>query len=162
MSTSKARNNKLAIQLATDSRYKIQKNGTVRKRTATGTYRAVGTTRHGYNVVSYKGKKVVVARAIAAKKYLDSGFTKEFVASYLSEMSIFRRNGVSLDDSRKNLTAIAPTRETTKRLTRKQIDRMVELFCEGFSVAKIARRFRRRISRSYLSSIIKRELGVEA
>lgn len=160
MSTSKTQNNKLAVQLATDSRYKIQKNGTVKKRGSDGKFRLVGTTRHGYNVVTYKGKKIVVARAIAAKKYLDAAFTKEFVTNYLAEMSVFRKNGNTLDDSRKNLTSITPKREVTKRLTRKQIDRMVELFCDGYSVAKIARRFRRKISRSHLSSVIKRELGL--
>lgn len=165
MSTSKARNNKLAIQLATDGRYKIQKNGTVKKRSADGTYRAIGTTRHGYNVVTYKGKKVVVARAIAAKRYIDAGYTAESTLVNLSRVVVHRKNGTSLDDRQANLRNLYPTlvpREETKRLTQKQKDRMVELFCEGFSVAKIARRFRRRISRSHVSKVIKRELGVEA
>ena len=162
MSTSKARNNKLAVKLATDGRYKIQKNGAVKKLGSDGKFREVGTTRHGYNVVSYGGKKVVVARAAYAKKLLDLGYDKAQITGFLSARSIFRANGVSLDDTSKNLSGIATTRETTKRLSRKQIDRMVDLFCEGFSVAKIARRFRRKISRSHISRVIKRELGVEA
>ncbi len=162
MSTSKARNNKLAVKLATDSRYKIQKNGSVKKLGSDGKFREVGTTRHGYNVVSYGGKKVVVARAAYAKKLLDLGYDKSQITGFLYERPIYRKNGVSLNDSAKNLTGYNPGREDgAKRLTRKQIDRMVDLFCEGFSVAKIARRFRRRISRSHISRVIKRELGVE-
>lgn len=161
MSTSKARNNKLAVKLATDNRYKFQKNGAVKKLGSDGKFREVGTTRHGYNVVSYNGKKVVVARAAYAKKLLELGYDKAQITGFLSARSIFRTNGVSLDDSAKNLSGIPTSRESTKRLSRKQIDRMVELFCEGYSVAKIARRFRRRISRSHISSVIKRELGME-
>lgn len=161
MSTSKARNNKLAVKLATDSRYKIQKNGAIKKLGSDGKFREVGTTRHGYNVVSYKGKKVVVARAVYAKKLLELGYDQTQITGFLYARPIFRKNGVSLNDAAKNLTGYNPGREPSKRLTRKQIDRMVELFCEGFSVAKIARRFRRKISRSYISSVIKRELGME-
>lgn len=162
MSTSKARNNKLAVKLATDSRYKIQKNGAIKKLGSDGKFREVGTTRHGYNVVSYKGKKVVVARAVYAKKLLELGYDQTQITGFLYARPIFRKNGVSLNDAAKNLTGYNPGREEgTKRLSRKQIDRMVALFCEGYSVAKIARRFRRRISRSHISSVIKRELGME-
>lgn len=162
MSTSKVRNNQLAVQLASDTRYKVQKNGAIKKRGSDGKFREVGTTRHGYNVVSYKGKKVVVARVLYAKNFLDNGYERKDIANAMLTRRIFRKNGISLDDSRKNLSTFNYNQEPAKRLTRKQIDRMVELFCEGFSVAKIARRFRRKISRSYLSTIIKRELGVEA
>lgn len=163
MSSSKIRNNKLALQLATDRRYKIQKNGTVKKLGADGKFRTVGTTRHGYNVVTYKGKKIVVARAIAAKAYAEAGYSTEFILGTLSQRVVVRKNGTSLDDRRVNLVDLYPSRvprEETKRLTRSQIDRMVALFCEGYSVAKIARRFRRRINRSHVSTVIKRELGI--
>lgn len=162
MSSSKTRNNKLALELATDRRYKIQKNGTVKKLGYDGKYREVGTTRHGYNVVSYKGKKIVVARVIVAKKYYDLGVSTPNILGLLSKEVVVRKNGVSLDDRTKNLYDTLPSlvsREETKRLTRKQIARMVELFYEGYSVAKIARRFRRKTSRSHVSTVIKRELA---
>lgn len=166
MSTSKVHNNKLAVQVATDRRYKVQKNGTVRKLRSDGKYHVVGTTRHGYNVISYKGKKIVTARVIRALMFLEYGYRPESVVDLLNDTVVVHENGVSLDDRRANLAGAYPggiRREgTVKRFTQKQKDRMVELFCEGFSVAKIARRFRRKISRSHISKIIKHELGVEA
>lgn len=165
MATSKVRNNILALKLASDTRYKFQKNGVIKKRGADGKYREVGTERHGYRVISYQGTKIVAARAIAAKYYLDEGkYSVEDVLSVLATRVLVRRNGVSTDDRRTNLVDLYPrfvSRNETKRLSRRQIDRMVELFTEGFSVAKIARRFRRRISRSNISRVIRRELGVE-
>lgn len=162
MSTSKARLNKLAVKLASDSRYKFQKNGVVKKRSSDGKYREVGTTRHGYNVISYGGTRVVTARAIIAKLLLDAGHSANSIEVTLNARSVYRKNGFSLDDKLTNLVPHNPGRSESKRLSRKQINRMVDLFCEGFSVAKIARRFRRKISRSHISRVIKRELGVEA
>jgi len=165
MSTSKATNNKLAVQLATDRRYKIQKNGVIKKLRSDGKYAEVGTERHGYNVVSYKGTKIVTARAVAAKILVELyGFDTSTAAQELQKYVMLRKNGTSLDDSMKNLRAVLPkqlTRGVTKRLSQKQIDTMVGLFCEGYSVAKIARRFRRKISRSHVSRVIRKELGIE-
>ena len=69
MSTSKTQNNKLAVTVAASSRYKIQKNGVIRKLMSTGKYRTIGTETHGYNVITVGGKKIVTARILAAKEY---------------------------------------------------------------------------------------------
>ena len=165
MSTSKVRNNQLAVKLASDRRYKFQKNGVIKKLGSDGKFREVGTERHGYNVLTYKGKKIVVARAITAKELLNLGYAPEVAAEILGRRVVVRKNGKSLDDRIKNLYATYPSyvvrEEGTKRLSQKQVDRMVELFFDGFSVAKIARRFRRKISRSHVSRVIRRELGIE-
>jgi len=165
MSTSKARNTKLAVKLASDRRYKFQKNGTVKKLGSDGKFREVGTERHGYNVLTYRGTKIVTARALVAKLYLDRGFAPKAATDLLLQSVVVRKNGKSLDDRINNLASLSPFLvprvKAAKRLSQKQIDRMIELFFEGFSVAKIARRFRRKVSRSYVSTIIKRELGIE-
>lgn len=165
MSTSKAQNNKLAVTVAASSRYKIQKNGVIKKLMSTGKYRAIGTERHGYNVITVGGKKIVTARILAAKEYLQRGYSPQQIVTILNNKVVVRRNGKSLDDRKANLAAVNSTasirKETTKRLTQKQIDRMVELFFDGYSVAKIARRFRRKISRSHISRIIRKELGIQ-
>ncbi|OQW47368.1 MAG: hypothetical protein A4S09_05070 [Proteobacteria bacterium SG_bin7] len=159
------RNNKLAVRLALDPRYKVQKNGTIKKKGADGKYRTLGTERHGYQVITYKGKKLVVGRIVYAQRLLNAGYGTKFVAKYLGSTVVERENGFSLDDHDNNLRGRSPgqvKREKTKRLTRKQIDRMVDLFCAGYSVAKIARRFRRKISRSHISRVIRKELGAGA
>lgn len=164
MGTSKIVNNRLAVKLATDSRYRFQKNGVVKKIGSDGKFRVVGTERHGYNVVTYLGTKIVVARVYAAQEMLEVGFTPDGAAIALKNFVVERVNGISLDDRKTNLYVARPSeikREDTKRLTQKQIDRMVELFFDGFSVAKIARRFHRKISRSHVSRIIRRELNLE-
>lgn len=158
----KVRNTKLAVRLARDPNYKVQKNGVIKKRGSDGKFREVGSERHGYQVVTYKGVKLVVGRVVMAKELLRS-YGQPFATKFLYKNRVLRKNGISLDDSRVNVTFTAVrTKRKVKALSQAQIDRMVNLFCEGYSVAKIARRFRRKISRSHLSRIIKRELGVVA
>jgi hypothetical protein len=159
----KVRNTKLAVSLARDSNYKVQKNGVIKKKGADGKFRTVGSERHGYQVVNYRGVRVVVGRVVRALRLLDFGYSSERTTELLLNNRVFRKNGVSLDDSYSNVR-FGRTKLTrkAKTLSRTQIDKMVALFCEGYSVAKIARRFRRKISRSHLSRIIKRELGVTA
>jgi hypothetical protein len=158
-------NNKLLVKLAQDRSYRFLKNGTVQKKGSDGKFRTVGSDRHGYTVVQYRGKKLVVARAIAVREALNEGATGTLISKLLTNTVILHKNRKSADNRVVNLR---PTRagkypKTQKRgLTAAQIEKMVALFCEGFSVAKIARRFRRKVSRSYISRIIKRELGVEA
>jgi hypothetical protein len=161
---SKKLNNRLAVKIATDSRYKFLKNGTIKKLGSDGKYRAIGTERHGYNVITYAGTKLVTARVLVAKGLIDAGFDATSAVDFLNRKIVAHVNGNSLDDSRKNIYTTRPSlleREKTKRLSQKQIDRMIELFFDGFSVAKIARRFRRKISRSNVSRVIRRELGIE-
>lgn len=156
----KTTNTKLAVRLARDVNYKVQKNGSIRKKGSDGKYRPVGWERHGYKVVNYKNKYVVVGRVVLAKYLLDLGYDAKATVGYLNQKRVFRKNKVSLDDSLKNVTLRKLTsKRKLKPLTEAQIRKMVILFCEGHSVAKIARRFKRKISRSYLSRIIKRELG---
>jgi hypothetical protein len=159
------KNNKLAVQLALDSRYKVQKNGVIKKKGSDGKYQTLGSERHGYQVITYKGTKLVVGRVVYAQRLLTLGYSPIFASKYLGATVVQRENGISLDDRNNNLRGRNPgqvKREKTKRLTRNQIDRMVALFCAGNSVAKIARRFRRKISRSHISRVIKKELGVTA
>lgn len=157
-------NNKLLVKLAQDKAYRFLKNGTIQKRGADGKFRSVGYDRHGYTVVRYKGKSLVAARALAVKEALNEGALPTLISNLLSNTVILHKNRKSSDNRVINLK---PTRagkypKTKKKaLSAEQIERMVALFCEGLSVAKIARRFRRKISRSHISRIIKRELGVE-
>jgi hypothetical protein len=158
-------NNKLLVKLAQDRRYRFLKNGTVQKKGSDGKFRTVGSDRHGYTVVHYRGKKLVAARAIAVREALNEGANGTLISKILTNTVIFHKNRKSDDNRVVNLRPIRAGKypKTQKRgLTADQIKKMVALFCKGYSVAKIARRFRRKISRSYISRIIKRELNVEA
>lgn len=164
MSTSKQALNRMVVRAATDKNYKFQKNGIIKKRFVDGKFREIGSTRHGYNVFTYRGYKLVSARVLVAKGLLDSGFSVEGAVEFLNRKVVVRRNGETLNDSVNNIYTTRPAyvpRDKVRRLSQKQIDRMVELFFDGNSVAKIARRFRRKISRSHVSSVIKRELGLQ-
>ena len=161
---SKVRNNKLALKLAADRRYKIQRNGVIKKLGSDGKFREVGTERHGYRVVTYNGTKLVIARVMAAKGLTNSNVDTKQAIKALNTKLITRKNAITTDDRAVNLGVALPgrvKREVTKRLSQKQIARMLELFFDGFSVAKIARRFHRRISRSHVSKLIKRELNLD-
>lgn len=163
MSTSKVSLNRMAVKAAADKNYKFQRNGIIKKRFADGKFRKIGSTRHGYNVFTYRGYKLVSARVLVAKGLLDAGHSVESAVEFLNRKVVARVSD-TLDDSRRNLYTTRPhllKREDVKRLSRTQIDKMVNYFCEGYSVAKIARRFRRKISRSHVSKVIKRELGME-
>jgi transposase len=156
-------NNRLAVKLALDPFYKVQKNGIIKKKGADGKYRTLHGERHGYRIVVYKGKKLVVGRVVYAQRLLETGLSAKEVSERLGKIVVERKNGVSLDDRLNNLAGKSPgkvRRGKMKRLSKEQIELMVKLFRSGHSVAKIARRFRRKISRSHLSRIIKRELGV--
>jgi hypothetical protein len=156
----KEANNKLAVAMARDRNYRFLKNGKIQKFIG-GKFRTIGTERHGYTVVTYKGKKLVAARVIAARKYLDLSVGNYDSQVLLNNRVIVHKNGRTLDNRVKNLVDLYPAyvpREETKRLTKAQITAMVALFKKGNSVAKIARRFKRKISRSHLSQVIKRNL----
>jgi hypothetical protein len=153
-----ARNDKLILQMLRDPRYKIQVNGVIKKMNNKGKFERIGWERHGYTAVTYKGATLVAGRVVYAKTNIG---TDIFGKQRLAQKSVNRLNGKSLDDSANNLsTVVGLQRKKAKRLSRQQVDKIVALFCEGNSVAKIARRFRRKISRSHLSRIIRRELGV--
>lgn len=164
MSISKQALNRMVVRAATDKNYKFQKNGIIKKRFANGKFREIGSTRHGYNVFTYRGYKLVSARVLVAKGLLDLGASVESVVELLNRRVVVRSNGDTSNDSVENIYTDFPAyvpRDEVRRLSQKQIDRMVELFFDGNSVAKIARRFRRKISRSHVSSVIKRELGIK-
>lgn len=157
-------NNKLLVKLAQDRNYRFLKNGKIQKKGSDGKFRTIGSDRHGYTVIRYGGKKLVAARALAAHEALNEGATKTLISKALANTVIFHKNRKSTDNRISNLKPIAAGKypKTQKRgLTNAQMEKMVALFCEGYSVAKIARRFRRKLSRSYISRIIKRKLGAE-
>jgi hypothetical protein len=159
-----SRNNFLATQLAQSKLYKVQKNGVIKKLSSDGKYRIVGTERHGYNVVTYKGVKLVTARALAAKAMFLKGYGTQTITNVLKQIVVARKNGISTDDKITNLQAVqaghVARRAPARPLNRKQISKMVALFCAGYSVAQIARRFRRKVSRSHISALIRKELGI--